>query len=140
MIPVLGQEEALCFLGMHLNNLQDWATPGSVANHPNKDPNANAPKSIPPIACSPIQVSPTNLPPTVPASLVPPEPLINHQLLWDLGYHADQLVDRMGETMQVVNTILQSTRDLEILLGRTHAWVNNLEVTLDLLSVINKGK
>ncbi|CCO37800.1 hypothetical protein BN14_11960 [Rhizoctonia solani AG-1 IB] len=135
MIPVLGQEEALRFLGMHLNDLQDWAAPGGVANHPNEDPNANAPESAPPIARSPIQVSPTNLPPTEPASAVPPEPPINHQLLRDLGYHADQLVDWMGETMQAVDTILQSARDLEILLGRTHARVNHLEATLDSLSL-----
>ncbi|CCO37015.1 hypothetical protein BN14_11165 [Rhizoctonia solani AG-1 IB] len=98
MIPVLGQEEALRFLGMHLNDLQDWAAPGGVANHPNKDPNANAPESVPPIACSPIQVSPTNLPPTEPASAVPPEPPIDHQLLRDLGYHADH--KGLGDTIR----------------------------------------
>ncbi|CCO31912.1 hypothetical protein BN14_05963 [Rhizoctonia solani AG-1 IB] len=45
MILVLGQEEALCFLGMHLNNIQDWATPSGVSNDPNEDPNANVPNT-----------------------------------------------------------------------------------------------
>ncbi|QRW24378.1 hypothetical protein RhiXN_11290 [Rhizoctonia solani] len=99
----LEQEEIIRFLGRLLNK---WAAPKGKANCPSWD--ANKPESIPPIACSPTPMIPTNLPPPA------PEPPIDYQLLRDLEYHADQLVEQMGETMQAVDNILRATRDLEI--------------------------